>query len=123
MEGSLPVNYCPHDIHVYNEKNEKIHTFKCKPVSIRLIETEGDVVETLRGDEGEISAKTPSMYMGLTRMPEERSIICSQVVAQFLVEHRMSGIDHCYVPDTGPKGSVRNEKGEIIGTKRLIKYF
>lgn len=65
-------------------------------------------------------------YTGLSHAVSG-SIIVSMVVAQWLAPRpdviQQLGITAIYSPDTGPQGVVRNERGEIVGTTRLVKYL
>lgn len=51
-------------------------------------------------------------------------VIVSQLVAVYLKEHQQEyKLRNVYAPDTEPNGVCRNDAGQIVGTKRLIKYI
>lgn len=113
------INMCPHDIHLYDDNKKLIKTFPKTGKELRLVEAPPVLSKTEDG----IPIATPPKYTGLTiPINMDSEVLVSQLVANYLVEHnyKMKGI---YTPDTGPSGSVRSDKGEIIGTKRLIKYL
>jgi hypothetical protein len=80
--------------------------------------------QMLMGDEY-ITVSSPPEYACLSHAVSG-DILVSQLVAQYLMDHpdvkKFHNIQSIYCPDTGPNGAVRNVKGEIIGTRRLIKY-
>lgn len=126
MEG-LPINHTPHAIVVYS--GEKIiHTFP--PIAPVLRLQEDDAFKwkfTALQTEGSSSIPVtgPPVYIGVSHAVNG-NILVSQLVGQYLRDHPETKKDYAigsvYVPDTGPGGVVRNDKGEIVGTKRLIKY-
>jgi hypothetical protein len=115
-------NLCPHGVDVYHG-DEVIYFPAPRPDKVlRLEEKVG--VEYINEDG--IPESTPSEYVGLLNYaPEPGSrIIVSQLVASYLRDHQGEyKLGNVYAPDTGPNGGKRNEGGQIIGTKRLIKYI
>ena len=62
------------------------------------------------------------VYGDVTGLPDEATnIIVSLLVAQQLCENKTWPCA-IYVPDTSPDGVVRDDNGQIVGTKRLVKY-
>ena len=65
-------------------------------------------------------------FTGVQGLPEDKSIpiIVSEMVARYISENSVD--EHArlqvFYPDTGPESAIRNEKGEIIAVKRLLKY-
>ena len=49
-------------------------------------------------------------------------ILVSMPVGEFIANNPEVYAGSVYGPDTSPTGVVRNEKGEIVGTRRLIRY-
>lgn len=128
MQENLPINHTPHAIVIYKD-DKVIHTFPTVAPVLRL--TEGTMskwyftpLQTENGNS--IPVGGPPAYIGLSHVVKGH-ILVSQIVAQYLKEHpeevEAYGIKSVYVPDTGPGEVVRNDKGEIVGTKRLIKYL
>lgn len=113
------INLCPHDIVLSLEDiTFEFKTTRC----LRLVEKEGNV---LPNEYELVPVLSPPEYIGLNFTPEPGSrIIVSQLVAQYLKEHQETfKLGAVYAPDTGPRGAVRDDKGQIIGTKRLIKFL
>jgi hypothetical protein len=115
------MNLCPHDVNVYHGDDMIHFPTRGANKALRLEEKAG--VETMNEDG--IPESTPSEYVGLNYTPEPGSrIIVSQLVASYLRDHQGEyNLGNVYAPDTGPNGGKRNEGGQIIGTKRLIKYI
>lgn len=127
MKG-LPINHTPHAIVVYNG-DKVVHTFSPTEPVLRLQEdnTFNWKFTPLQTENGYfIAVSGPPVYVGISHVVNG-DILVSQLVAQFLKDHpdtkTLCGIGSVYIPDTGPGGVVRNGNGEIIGTKRLIKYL
>lgn len=115
------INLCPHDISVYTGDGEVIHFATLGAhKALRLEEEAG---RQYINEEG-IPESSPSTYVGLNYLPEPGSrVIVSQLVAVYLKEHQQEyKLRNVYAPDTGPNGVCRNDAGQIVGTKRLIKY-
>ena len=54
-----------------------------------------------------------------------RGAIVSMPTADWLKRTMPEGWRHCevYCADTGPEGVIRNENGDISGTRRLVRYI
>jgi len=133
MEGHLPINHTPHAVIIFvlteNKPACSITLPRKEPV-LRLANAEQvtlqPIIATADGSYA-IPVVTPPCYTDLS--PEGAagcgaSIVVSTVVAEWLVAHPEAApqVREIYVPDTGPQGVVRDDKGVIIGTRRLIKY-
>lgn len=120
---SIPQNHTPHSIVLYKD-NVVVYTFPVSTSILRLVEITPPETQILMGDTY-ITVSSPPYYARLSHAVSG-DILVSQVVAQHLMDNpdvkKYNNIQSIYCPDTGPNGAVRNEKGEIIGTKRLIKY-
>lgn len=123
---SIPKNHTPHDIIIYKDGNV-VASFPPSTPILRLTQTTQShthEIQLVMGNNS-ITIASPPQYVGLSDAVSG-DILVSQLVAQWLVDHpdvqKFHGITSIYSPDTGPGGVVRNEKGEIIGTKKLIKY-
>ncbi len=124
MEG-FPINLCPHDIVVYDISGTNvIATFPHAETTsgpLRLIESPPQNLGFV--NETKVPVYNPSTYVSLSYEPYPfRSIIVSQLVAQFMKQSGMYSTVTVYTPDTGPSGVVRDAKGTIIGTKCLLRY-
>lgn len=123
MEGPFHiVNHTPHGINVYTEDGTYAFYFPAQQPCIRL---DTAPVEPCAPISGGIATIAPPRYTGL--LPASGfgpDIIVSQLVATYLMDHPEVApqVKTIYCPDTGPAGAVRNDKGEITGTKRLVRY-
>lgn len=121
------LNFTPHDIILYdpNARDKIVLVIPREHESIRLDEEKER--EILYHLDDIIPVSTPPKYHGLNRdIPKNKGIIVSQLVAEFLLNQSRDDypeIGRIYVPDTGNEAVVRNEKGQIIGTTRLIQYL
>jgi len=122
---SIPQNHTPHSIVLYNKDNVIAYTFPPSSPILRLMEKTPPEAQMLMGDIN-ITVSPPPEYACLSHVVSG-DILVSQLVAQYLVDHpewrKFYDIRSVYSPDTGPNGAVRNLKGEIVGTRRLIKYI
>lgn len=126
MEGL--VNMCPHDIVVFADDGVSvIATFPraettCGP--LRLVESPAVSMGYLSGTRVPVQLRTH--YTGLSYEPSAHAIIVSQLVAQYMVSRPNQPMPRrvmcIFAPDTGPSGVVRDGRGTIVGTKRLVQY-
>jgi hypothetical protein len=61
---------------------------------------------------------TPPEFSGAEGIEGEEAILVSALVAPIAAKVR----PNVFSPDTGPVSVVRNEKGEIQGVRRLIRW-
>lgn len=111
------VNLTPHSIHI--EGYGDVMPDPRGPVrldEIRLL----DQYETIGG----VKCVRPPEYIGLTPKLEfhNENLIFSAVVCEYAMVNRCYRDCAIFSPDTGPDGVIRNENGQIIGTKQLIFY-
>lgn len=127
--SQLPKNHTPHDIVVIPVAGGPVYSFaKTEPV-LRLTQNKEEFCPPLLVGQDQlltIPIVTPPQYLGLSAHVSG-AILVSQMVAEWIVRHPEAvdemGIDAVYVPDTSPAGVIRNEHGEIIGTRRLVRYL
>jgi len=114
-------NLCPHDIVIY-DKDEKTILETIPSIGYaRVIEEQGSPLISF----GSIQIVSPPKYMGLDFHPTKltkKNVIVSAIFAKEAVKVQYHHLIKFFSPDTGPNGVVRNEKGEIIGTKQLIYW-
>jgi hypothetical protein len=132
-EGVIPINHTPHNIAIYKD-NKIVYTFYSACVTpdkppLRVLEVDNkqqDRKSLALPNGAEVPLEPPPVYSNLSHSVSG-SILVSQVVAQFITQWsyllQEHGITHVYCPDTGPNSVVRNERGEIVGVKRLIQYI
>lgn len=119
------LNCTPHALNLYKD-NELLETIPSSGFIARLTqEPQKDLGKLILKNGSEfpvISAPTFKEVEGLPTQETNRpiDIIVSMLVAEKLKTTGWNG--RVYVPDTGPKGVVRDENGTIIGTKNLIQY-
>ncbi len=122
------INYTPHKIVIYNEKEDFLVSFPSSG-NIRLVSEERNYQGKIMGI---IPVISPQKFIGLTipqeikSMKKDCGILVSMPVGQWISEHATLDLpNNIYVfgPDTSPENVVRSRNtGEIIGTKALIKY-
>lgn len=109
------INLTPHDIQVCSNEGEVIETFPPSGQIARLSSMETEE-EPLKG-----YPVVRTEYGNVENLPEEgegKVYIVSAMIGQVLSGKR----NDIYSPDTGPKSVVRDEKGNIKGVKRFIKW-
>jgi len=74
----------------------------------------------------DVRAHKGNEQVPITEIVKEPAIMVSLEVARFLYEDAvlrpLNPALQLYVPDTGPNSAVRDEKGVIVGVKRLVRY-
>lgn len=117
-------NYTPHTIDLYKES--KVAYSIPSSGNIRLEEISRKSEEKWNG----IDIYSAPEFNNVFGIPEallkeegeEMGILVSMPVGNFLSQGNLPPRIHIFGPDTGPANGVRNEKGQIIGTKALIRY-
>ena len=121
------INCTPHDVHVYDEAGKEIQvTYPRSDYVLRLIQKPQTEVGPLTAPNGRIiSVYSPQEFGDVEGLPSYESGHCPDILVSLLVGQRLrengawpGGV---FGPDTGT-GAVRDEKGQIIGTKWLIQY-
>lgn len=87
----------------------------------RLISLEQKEIETISG----IQVVGPQNFISVEGLGDtlgDTPILVSMPVGEYLARNPAFYNGPVYGPDTSPIGVVRNEKGEITGTKRLVRY-
>ncbi len=131
MTSSKPTpltNWTPHDIVVYDTTGKSIiTTYKASGqvarVDVRMQLMLGElhpgilVVEAQDFDKGTLV---------ISSSEEDRrapyGVLVSMPVGEFLARHPATYSGPVYGPDTSPAGVIRDDKGQIKGTKRLVCY-
>ena len=105
------INLTPHDINIVTDSKTII------------IEKSGKVVRVLeKCEETTAIDNIPVVikkYTEIVDLPEPTKDVIYLV--SIIVLQQIKGRKDCYTPDTGPDSVIRNESGQIIGVKRLIK--
>lgn len=124
------VNLTPHDIVVYDrDGNSVVRRYERSGFTCFVTESDANAEcgGSARVIDG-IQVLRPSVQTGLSYLPTsglERDVIVSQITAQYIVTHweKYKGIfRRIFVPGTSMALSVRDGKGQIVGTKALIEY-
>lgn len=105
------LNLTPHAIHLH--VGTEVHTFEPSGTVARLTEAWGPTTQGPHGPE-----VAPPTYGEVLGVPEHGPVLVSALVAQVLAPRRAE----VYSPDTGPEGTVRDEVGRIVGTRRLVRW-
>lgn len=99
-------------------------TFAPSGIVARAISAPQEPLGLVAADEDEgiegiplVSPPAFSDVVGIDTEPEEH-VIVSALAAPIAATKRK----HVYSPDSGPESAVRNERGEIIGVRRLIRW-
>lgn len=124
------VNLTPHDIVVYDRDGHTV-VRRYERSGYTCFVTEQDANPELGGSariiDG-IQVLRPSVQTGLSYVPPDRhtDVIVSQITAQYIMSNWQryeNNFGRIFVPGTSPALSVRDGKGQIVGTKALIEYF
>jgi len=108
------INLTPHDVVIVDDSGKDIKLYLASG-QVARVNTQAEpigeidgiqVVRTKNGDVDGLPVKQPDTVY-----------LVSLVVAQALRDSRTD----VYVPDTGPGSVVRDDKGQIIGVKRLMQ--
>jgi len=131
-EQTLPANHTPHDVTLMFGPQRVIRSLTLAPTEplLRLtsIPSAAQQLPPLITRDGFcLPLVAPPRYTGLSPAGGEgcgTSVVVSQMVAEYLVAHPEAAphVLHIYAPDTGPEGAVRDAKGALLGTTRLIRY-
>ncbi len=117
------LNYTPHDIVIFDGKNADV-ILRIPPAgpNVRL-DQRSEPAEAYDAGTAHIPCVNPPCYIAISEMPPvDSTIIVSQLVAEYMMHNHKSHCKHIFAPDTSPEGAVRDEKGRIMGTKRLVRY-
>lgn len=120
------INLTPHDVVVVgDDSDDPLHTFPAHGGQARLTSAEQRLVEIINGN---VPVYEPQKFTGIAwpeNLPKNPSgVIVSMAVGEhcrLAAEDKNLGF-RVYGPDTSPAGAVRNDKGQIVGTKRLVRY-
>lgn len=122
------VNLTPHDIVVYDPSG-KLVVRRYERSGNQCFVEERDPFEEMGGCSkivDGIQVIRPRWRVGLTYTPESGAeVIVSQITAQYIWDnwHKFHDIfKRVYVPATDPEYCVRDDKGQIVGTKALVQW-
>uniref|UniRef100_A0A6C0CKB1 Uncharacterized protein n=1 Tax=viral metagenome TaxID=1070528 RepID=A0A6C0CKB1_9ZZZZ len=108
-------NFTPHDISLYLI-DDQIFVFPRNGKVARLSEKP---VEYTTFDQ--IPCRPPYTYGDVEGIGEcKENMIVSALVAEKCCH--LQGYKNVFSPDMGKDGAIRDEKGAIVGTKRLVKW-
>lgn len=116
------INCTPHDISVV--QNGETKTFAKSNVELRL--TSAPQIK-LPFDHTGVSVVTKQTFVGVEwpvnhGIKDSAWILVSMPVGDYFAAHPKECKHWVFGPDTGPEAAIRNEKGQIVGTTRLIFY-
>lgn len=109
-------NYTPHSITVYDAHLNVINTFPSVG-SIRLTEDKPEIIDYIDN----IPIHKPYKYSGLESLSCLNNIIVSAMVGEEIAKDTSGVYFNVFSPDMG-RDCVRNESGQIIGTKSFIRW-
>lgn len=108
------INLTPHDVVIVNDNGEEIKRYPASG-NVARVNTQSELIGEVDGIQ-----VVRTKYGDVDGLPDKQPdtvYLVSLVVAQAL---RGSRTD-VYVPDTGPGSVVRDDKGQIIGVRRLMQ--
>ncbi|AMQ66669.1 hypothetical protein FDG96_gp10 [Bacillus phage Mgbh1] len=106
------VNLTPHDVNVYDDDGNVIATYPATGQTVR-VETKTETVGEIDG----VPVVTQT-YGEITGLPDRKP---NTVYLVSLVVRMATDRGDLLSPDTSPQGAVRNEHGQIIGTRGFVK--
>lgn len=96
-------------------------TYEASGKTVRMI-TDEDKRQEVVGPDG-VPVIEDTNFIGISGLPEDDApIIVSMIAGKYLKDNADIYEGEVYGPDTDVRGVVRDEKGAIIGTKRLVIY-
>ena len=118
------LNLTPHTINlligdnvITIESSGKAQLVKPRAQSEQMIEVQGHALPAVSPPDYEtveFGAEIPSDCEG---------VIVSAMVGEWVKRNLKSAPCPVYSPDSSPAGAVRNEKGHVIGVKRLVRWM
>ncbi len=120
-------NLTPHDIHIKFGSIDGAKMYRVirrdPQASVVAIAEPQEIIPETSGLLG-VDVVYPPSYSSIRGLPADSStnIIVSKIVAEEMVSMQMVWTGLVLVPDTGPDGVIRDDKGRICGTKRLMSY-
>jgi hypothetical protein len=106
------INLTPHDVNVYDDAGNIVATYPATGQSVR-VETKTEKIGEINGVP--VSTQT---YGEITGLPDRKP---NTVYLVSLVVRMATDRDDLLSPDTSPQGAVRNENGQIIGTRGFVR--
>jgi hypothetical protein len=125
VPSTLRKNLTPHNIIVQPTGSGPTIFYARSDIVARLNTKEQGFVKTL---EDGSPVYTPQIFTSVfPRRPqltnEQIGVIVSMPVAEWIKKKKgAKWAGNVYCADTGPEGVLRDERGVIIGTKRLVQY-
>jgi len=116
-------NYTPHPVHILGKYgNTLVFMPVLKGKGARCAQAEQKTLKpaTCSGEIDEIDVVEEPRFLDVEDLPPGQEVIVSMPVAQRLKETGYDGV--VYSPDTSPAGSIRDDQGKILGTKRLVLW-
>ncbi len=110
------LNRTPHDVVVF--AGHTSHIFPASGIVARATSLPQEPVAPFAHEGVEIPCVTPPNFGGAEGIDGEEPILVSALVAPIAAKLR-TGV---FSPDTGPGSVVRNDQGQILGVRRLIRW-
>ena len=114
MKELKVINLTPHDVVIVDDDGNEIKRYPASG-QVARVNSKADPIGELDGIQ-----VVRTKYGDVDGLPDKQPntvYLVSLVVAQALGKSRTD----VYVPDTGPGSVVRDDKGQIIGVKRLMQ--
>jgi len=125
------LNCTPHDIFLVDDKKNVLRKFPKTSVDVRLqtkpqvelpFQTLGLPVVSKQTFTGIDWPMNRDLLIPDYVIPKGSWILVSMPVGEYLASHPDECEHWVFGPDTGPGGAVRDQQGQIYGTKRLVFY-
>jgi len=118
------VNCTPHDVIVYSNGVE-VMRFPKSQHCIRLVALPPRVIRMFGNSLGTGWVVEPPIYTHMEGAPKDttKAILVSMPVGQEIAAGRINWDAYVFGPDSSPDGAVRDDNGNIVGTKGLIQYW
>lgn len=131
MTDSVLINTTPHTVSLHLSEDTVADYPPDKKCALRLIEQPGEKHADAHG----VPVCSPPQWVGLSWMTFPRDdikvpvdLLVSMPVGNYFRQHgispvlREAGVRHVFGPNTGPGAVVRDDAGQIVGTRELIRY-
>jgi len=116
------INTTPRDIVIVNDDKSVVRTFAKSGVDVRQKSAPQKEISFPTVGLTVVNRQIFTSVEGLADLPDASWILVSMPVGEYFASNRHQCKHWVFGPDTGPAAVVRDEKGQICGTKRLVFY-
>lgn len=129
--NNILLNCTPHEIKVFDLLGNVLATIPKSEYVVRLAQELNGRPDKCKfySSYGSIPVTNPPKYLNVQGLPPKNDDCSYDIIVSSIVANELScgnlpeHINRVYSPDSGPNGVVRDNDGNIIGTKALICWY